>query len=373
MGNMYINVRPRDTFLFRDTTPFDKETTYFVEGMAMPYPSGIYGMLTTALMREGHLIPIKDKLMKQKSGGSQVSGERKTLEELQKENLKINSLYLMENRTLYLPAPLDLFTDGKEKIHKGVYKNGLLYPPIGKGEKLEKVQGKYISFSNFLNSYQKGETRTIELRGEDTFFGRYNKAGLEIDRATGSARNQHLYMAEMREAKKGVGYFVEAELLQEDLQDKQWKTDVMLGGRNRVSYLRQISGEEYCVNQLNRYAESVNDSEYVKLIFTTPYILEESDAVERCLEEKGIHVIARIAEKPLAIGGFDMAKGKRKMLHAAIPPGSLFLIKYDRFAGQKMKEIKYILNGLLDNDKNQAYRGFGRFLISKGGSEGWAT
>lgn len=377
MGYIYTKVSPRDTFLFRDGTPFDKKTTYFVEGMAMPYPTAIYGMLTTALMREGYLADIKNKLMEQETKGCRTSGEEKTLEQLQKENLKINGLYLMENETLYLPAPLDLFTDGNGRIYKGIYKNGLLYPPMGKTEKLEKVYGKYISLTNFLNSYQKGRTRAIELRGEETFFGKYHKAGLEIDRTTGSAKNQHLYMAEMRETKKGVGYFVEAELLWEELRDKEWKTDVILGGRNRVSYFQQLTGEEYGITQWNRYAERINESAYVKLVFTTPYILGTPDAVEKSLEKEGIEVAARVVEKPFAIGGFDMAKGKRKTLHAALPPGSLYLIKHEGFAGKKTKEISRILSRLLgddntyDKDIKQSYRGFGRFLILEGGIEGW--
>lgn len=366
-----MEIKPKDTFLFRDTMSMKKGTTNFIESMAMPYPSVLYGMLTTALMREGYLADLKAKLRHtdrgQRSGQrAQTAGEaQRWREQFLEQNLQLKCMFLEYDEEFYIPAPLDLFVDGQNRTYQGNYKDGLLYAPKCTGKKLEHVDGMFIRFSEFLYRYMKNDIKGISLREESHFWGHYSKAGIEIDNNTRSAKEDMLYFARMGEAREKTAYYVQAELKKEKFAMDDWKANVLLGGRNRTAYLKQLSTGDFRLKMLEKYKTITSESRLLKMIFTTPFILKDADDLDQIFEHNGIHVETRVTGKPLVLGGFDMASGKRKELQTALPAGSIYLLSSDKFLGKPFGKIESRLESLLQNSKNQYFRGFGRFVLSK--------
>lgn len=358
MNKIYLEVTAKDTLLFRDTMSMDMGTTNFIESMAMPYPSVIYGMLTTALMREGFLEELKSFLNRKPD--SLLKREK-----FLAEHLHVNSLYLSYDGELFIPAPLDLFVDGDGKVYMGEYEDGLLYPPKKNGEKLERAEGMFISFNDFRHHYVYGDLDAVVLRKESYFFGDYFKAGIAIDKQTKAAAKEMLYFAKMREPKTQTAYFAEAEIKEDILKEGTWRADVSLGGRNRTAYLRQLPEDDYRIGQKETYKNGRVDSKFLKMIFTTPYIMDEADAMEKNFENQGISVVTRVTGKPLVIGGYDMAAGRRKKLQTALPAGSLYLLSSEAFVGKTLEQVQMMLLDVQKSESGQTFRGFGKFILAE--------
>ena len=370
MNTFYFMVMPRDTLFFRDARPMEKAMTNYIESMAVPYPSVFYGMMCSALMENGQLGKVKAKLkeMEKEDKGTGNSSSGTGLEECLKNSLELCSVFVTSEEELYIPAPLDLFEGESGRVYAGMYEDGLLYPPDHCFEETETVQGKYISLYEFIHYYTREDFGRIRLYDEQKFFGRYGKAGLEIERGKRMAKEGHLYFAEMLESKENAGYLlkVEADIQEECMKtgEELWKSDALLGGRNRVAHIQQVNEDAYCLKQEREYWNRKCGSKRIKMIFLTPYIIMEESVPDK-LSESGIKVLTRVAGKPVPAGGFDMARGRQKELKTAMPPGSLFLLESEKFSDMSLNQIKELIDGALGCTQGQQFRGFGRFIISE--------
>lgn len=369
MNTFYFEVMPRDTLFFRDARPMEKAMTNYIESMTVPYPSVFYGMMCSALMEKGQLKEVKAKLEEMgksdKSTGSSRNGT--SLEECLKNSLELCDIFIISGGELYIPAPLDLFEGESKRVYAGVYEDGLLYPPDQYREETETVQGKFIRLFDFIHCYAKENFRGIQLHDEQEFFHRYGKAGLEIEKERRKAKEAHLYFAEMLEPKKDTGYLlkVRADIPEESLETKKglWKSDALIGGRNRVAYIRQVKEGMSYLKQEKEYWDKKCRSKRIKMIFKTPYIIDERFSEK--MSETEIKVLTRVAGKQMSAGGFDMARGRQKELKTAMPPGSLFLLESERFTDMTLNEIKELIDGAIGCTEGQQFRGFGRFIISE--------
>ena len=123
----YLLLTPYDNLFFRDGKPFDAGTSQWISSMNMPFPSTIYGAIFTHLMRQN--LELKNEIMQFKKGfTNKVKDEDKLENELIKKlesYLKIRNIYLYNKaqNTIYIPAPLDMFINEKERVDYGKFIN----------------------------------------------------------------------------------------------------------------------------------------------------------------------------------------------------------------------------------------------------------
>ena len=362
---MWLQIKPMDTLLFRDATIFDKGMSNIIESRRMPYPSVLYGAICTALMERGNLKELRNILIDKEPS-------KKELENKLQQSLKLKEVYMVKKNELYIPAPMDLFVDKLGKPYKGDFRDGVLYLAklCEENKKLKSVQGKYINFYDFLEEYPRKEGARFSIYEENFFWSEYQKIGLEIDPKTYKNKERYLYHVNMLEGNDNdISYLVNISLPGEVEKIKDWKTPIFLGGMARVAFLQQKTEDDPNVKLIKEYKELKNETDIVKLIFTQPVIFNQNsnEIVKKELpySNRKITVIGRAVGKPEYIGGFDMALKKEKEIQEGIPAGSVFLLKSEKFKGCTNKKIIEFLEEELEKIIEQPYRGFGNFLITE--------
>ena len=306
---------------------------------------------------------VRDISQKKNKGGS--------LDDEQKSALSIHGTYLMKNNEIYIPAPLDLFEDGEGRVYQGTYKKDRLYAPEYRDKKMAPGRGKFLSLKEFMYYYGEMRTRGLHLKDEGYFFGRYDKTGIEIDSRTKAAKEEHLYYSQMLEPKFGSAYLIMAEVKEESL-DEGWRRDVLLGGRNRVAHLESVSGYGRSLAEWKEYRDQRLETETVRLVFTSPCLVGNLEKLKQLWKNGGIEVKSMVTGRPETIGGYDMASERRKPLQTALPAGSVFLLKSDRFKDKTNWEIRdALLEKGFERECEQLFRGFGNFVIADGGDGIW--
>ncbi len=114
---------------------------------------------------------------------------------------------------------------------------------------------------------------------------------------------------------------------------------------------------------ISKVIEEVNKSYRFKLYFATPTIFSKNNNKTwwhpniKMLEEKlnvELSLVSASLGKPVAIGGWDAAKGRQKPLQKAVPAGTVYFFKL-----KERKKLSEDLEMPLQISDHEASSGFG--------------
>lgn len=348
MGRQLLKITPMSELFFRDGITMKQGTSNWLISKAIPNLSVFYGALISLQLRKGELGDILELIKK--------SVQEKNKKEIQdiidiklREKVKIHGIYLVADRELYMPAPLDLFYNEKEKVKKGEYKNGLIYPP--ETEELDEVwergDEKFIRLFHYDEKYRENNMENIKLYDSSKFFSYYHKVGLTIgDNRVNEEGN--LYFADMVTfAKKDMGYILDVEW-DETLSDLPEEEIIQLGGERKaalIEELRENSWEYEQWQELRKQEAQCQTDRLVKIVFTAPFLLPEGENNIISENETMVKIVASSMKKTDYIGGYNMAIEEQRKMRRAIPAGSIFLLEInEKIQGSIYDYIKKKLN-----------------------------
>lgn len=352
MGRQLLKITPMSELFFRDGITMEQGTSNWLISKVIPNLSVFYGALISLQLRKGEFGDILELVKK----SSQAENKKEIQDKIDiklRERIKIHGIYLVADRELYMPAPLDLFYNEKETVKKGEYKSGLIYPP--EMEKVDEVwergDEKFIKLFHYNEKYRKNDMENLRLYDSNNFFSYYHKVGLTIGNNRMNIEGD-LYFADMVTfVKKDMGYVLDVEW-EEPVSDLAEEEVIQLGGERKIALIEELREDswEYEQWQELRKQEEQCQTEctiegLVKIVFTAPLLLPEEENNIISENEKKVKIIVSSMKKTDYIGGYNMAIGEQRKMRKAIPAGSVFLLEIrEKIQGSIYDYIKKILN-----------------------------
>ncbi|NFI83639.1 type III-B CRISPR module-associated protein Cmr3 [Clostridium botulinum] len=356
-----MQIKPNDNLFLGSGKNFSKGENTWLGTRMIPYPSVFYGAICSTM-----LVQNEERRKKYIDNKDLDSDPRKYL------SLGNVYLYNEEDDEVYMNAPLDLYLDEYEECHYAIIKkikNNIncseermshlfFYEIEGKSQRADK---RFIEREIFYDSYYEFDG-SIELRESSDIVANSYKVGIERDKNY-VAREKHLYRIDLTEFKKEKWSY----LVEYNIKDSWWNGEtknikdgyLKLGGENKVCRFYAYEKNKKLMVYNNLYNQ-INDTEYVKMIITSPCIFEGNDYIPKF---KNTEVIAASTGKPYDIGGFDMALNIPKPMSKAVPEGSVYILKNKDFNNTSLKEIRKIIDDEVLIDKTYKKQGFGMFEL----------
>jgi len=344
-----IQISALDTLFFRDGKPFSMGENTSASGIFPPPPSVFYGALRTA-----HAAQI----------GCNLDGIQQTTTHIEIQDLN----YLLGNERVF-PLPLDLVklkndTSNKAKLLRPIAKETLKFreqPDIShilyRKEHIETIPKAVLSSFEF-EEYLNGKLKDFNYHSFENFIQTETKIGIARNFETRTASIGKFYRMDM----KRLHYFTEHQESKQfsflvTTNETELNPYVRLGAEGKIAILKDIS-------TINLNVQYKDESQYFKIYFQTPAFFHEGYIPNwsKYFPDLGISTITCAIDRPVSIGGFDMALRKPKKMFKAIPSGSVYYLHTTLTLG-KVKEylIEKNITKLTDERANE---GFGLFHIA---------
>lgn len=318
---MKLQLDPLDTLFFRDGRPFSMGEETYAEGLFPPAPATVLGALRSLWI------------------SSQLDQPGATLEDLARESLlKLNLDYFglgIAGKPVF-PAPFDLFfpkKDAPAKPMETIGKEAFISscPPevthLFRGdveEKTESIAGQLLD-ETAMNQYLEGGTaKDFETLPLKNFVKKEHKIGIGRKDGQNLTEEGLLFrlIANRLENKDGERLEFLVDVQGFDLPNfENSKTAVLPLGGERRSVMAKIA-----VFQLPTTASKITGKLF-KIWLLTPAPLDNWYPAELLEKYKGLKLVASAVGKPVAVGGWDVAKKQPKPMRRAIPAGSVFLFE----------------------------------------------
>jgi CRISPR-associated protein Cmr3 len=356
-----IQLKPIDTLFFRDGKPFTMGEDTFVSSAIMPYPSVFWGALYTSLLYSGKVDASSDI-----------------------DKLKIKAVYLFkeDNKDILLPTPMDLLLNKQDKVvFTDMGKYELVENPYFKGEKtnLKDIEGvlkvdekveqpvnTFILLSAFIASYSNMRLLgSIDIRKDNSFVKSNSKIGIGRDKDLRTADDGKLYRINMQEYEKEWSFLIDCDL--DTTIEMPPKGIVRLGGEGKMASFKVLTDEPDSITELNdsqaKIKQELKDKELFKVVFSTPFVYNGRELITELFNAEGVVLLSALMDKPISIGGFDMAakngKGMPKPMLKGLPAGCVFICCKEK--GVEINAFEQHLNKKL-NDYSK--KGFNNFYLT---------
>jgi len=344
---MKLFLQPTDTFFFRDGRPFTKGEQSEGHSIFPPHPSTILGALRSAYIAE-----LGDLSRFYSGGMRETIGTPESLCNA----IRLRSVLLANDRAnrleLFFPAALDLI-DRKDEprgngappsLHRLTPKrsdftsNGTLDYPLSwsTSESIESDVDGLLDMGAF-SRYLRGNDTPLLLTERATLIERESKIGIARSRETLSSEEQMLYRIEMSRFKDNdgsYGFVVDYEC-PESLPHRGL---LKLGGEGKSFVYQNIEVDmSPLFSHLDAVKTAIQSTGRFKLYFATPAIfkhgwlpswLSDYTLPGAYLPENAapisLRLITAAVDKPVPVGGWDMAKGEAKPTLLAVPAGSVY-------------------------------------------------
>ncbi|WP_230869117.1 type III-B CRISPR module-associated Cmr3 family protein [Iocasia frigidifontis] len=312
-----LKIKPNDNLFFGDGKRFDKGESAWLHSKLLPYPSAFKGAIASVMLK-------LNKIRRDNYIGKQYDAKNDP-----RKYLRIGRVFLYDekNYDLYMPAPLDLFINKKNKCKYGLFSkitknytsslNELEYLLYSPGKQFERVEDSYINHRSFYNSYLNTYDSIGFISREQIISSAY-KVGIQKDRKKGNAQEDHLYRIDLTEFKGDSWSY----LVEYDIKDKWWEGSkinslgdgyLKLGGENKSCKYYELSAEKI-INHYSKMDRLINETEFVKLYFMSPVIFNNGSFKPSFTDLKiDITVVGASTVKPYYIGGFDMKKKNQNL------------------------------------------------------------
>jgi len=355
-----IKIEPIDTLFFRDGKPFSMGDQSTAFGIFPPYPSTIFGAIRTGVIAQNqgfsHFLAGK------------MAPEIGTIED-SSASFKLKGVFLYNSADdyLYLPAPLDLFTEDKKKGKRTEIKE---LPPFLTNldydrfpfavdvEKAESVQNFYLLHTDF-SAYLNGSETEFDIYPEHSFYHIEYKTGIKINPRTKTVEEGNLYRVGMRRFKKE--WMLACDF--EGAPSLRNEGVLKLGGEGRIVRYETISLK--LPDNRQSVVKRIKETGQIKLYFATPALFRNGWLPdEEVINGPNYHLELLTASigSPLHVGGWDMAKnrgkGGHKPMMRAVPPGSVYCFGIEEGRPEDIyDELHY------HNLSQRAHEGFGLALV----------
>ncbi|PDO10556.1 MAG: type III-B CRISPR module-associated protein Cmr3 [Candidatus Reconcilbacillus cellulovorans] len=343
---MLFELRPADTFFFRDHRPFAVGEDSAAAGLFPPRPGTVYGALRTAyVLRHSDLETFyagRDEAVRAWMGTPSEKGR-----------FRLRGVFLKVGDDLLLPVPFDCVVVGKTGDSARRLK--LVYEPERAGwasdesawrlysnsrEKTESAAGMYVRLNDWKRHLFGGDEPMPAVQVYGRLVVREPKIGIALDPATRRARDEMLYRVEMgrfhEEEGRAVSLVAEAD--DDDAPDFADIPMLRLGGENRPWTLRQLRGslEVLTATERAEVSRRIRETGIARVVFLTPAIWKRGNRPERFDSETGVwriddglevRILTAALGRPVVIGGWDMARNRPKPRRNALPAGAVVYVE----------------------------------------------
>lgn len=338
------SLKPVDTFFFRDHKEFFSGSESTADNIFPPRPGTVYGALRSGYIHENGGFKAfyagTDDELKLWMGTPEKTGL-----------FSLRGVFIHDDQDIFLPLPLDYQVvsgiDGN-KNEEWAYplelvqeeipaSDGYQYRLYGvKSEKSHSATGAYISHSDWKKAHF--NTQPIRIYRKNRWIIEEDKLGIRIDRARGASEEGMLYNIKMGRFidNNKVGFIA----LSLPAQSPDFKNVRMLrmGGKNRPWTIEKLQGDFQLFNETERLQiiTKIKHDGIARLMLLTPAIWDQSSKIFDCNQRQFnfgegmlFDVIAQASDRPLLVGGWDIAGNKPKTRIQALPAGTVFYLRVD--------------------------------------------
>ncbi|MBP7892760.1 MAG: type III-B CRISPR module-associated protein Cmr3 [Firmicutes bacterium] len=370
MSDLLFSMACDETYFFRGGTPFTVGEDSFLPSVFPPNPSVMQGVVRTAIMR-GHGIDFAEyregRCSVCRCAASECTvlsavGSAGTHDDMR---LDVTGPFLTYEepggpKERLFKAPVDLVSMGDD-IGKLRPYDTPIHTDMGpvclpqSAERCKPLEHSWLGEAGLLK-YLKGQSPSLhQVHSEKAFLGKETRIGIARERSTRATHKGMLYSIEHVRLKQGYGLGARVA----NCPDVKLPAIVKLGGEGRLSRLAVSPWEEIPSHGI---APAINSCPGLfgqhgfKLVFLSPVRFEgESWLPEGFVarEREGVRIwegsirgiecsfVSMCADRPVRLGGWNMATGRQKPRHSYIPAGSVFYFITER-AGED------VVNALFD-------------------------
>jgi len=364
---MWLFIEPLDVLLFRDSRPFTAGETHRAKTIFPPTPYPFVGALRTSILIEQG-IDFED--YRNSRIDQKIHEAIGTPKDYDYGELQMCGPFLAQQGNkleVFFPLPYNLLGGEPVVVSKPLEKGleAARYNPLipevsftvplwvhaeGAGEELK---DKMLT-DNGLFWYLHGD---VGMQPQETrnLYSREIRVGIELNPGRSTAQEGRLYMAEFirlnREKRTGFLLRINAERLKEILDKEPLLSSgiMVLGGERRAAHyepaeLANSTFQELISPDGQRYKKlmeavkntRLNGKYRFKLYLASPAIfangwlpdfITDRTKLEGKIDGLQIRLVTAAVGKPLAIGGWDLAKRAPKPLLKAVPPGSVYFFE----------------------------------------------
>lgn len=292
MSNHNLVISAADTLFFRDGRPFTMgEDTYVGSINFPPNPSVLYGALYSTF----------------------------------KQDISVENIWLRdEGGTNYFALPKDLVVPkGTDKAKKLTLKNidfassaALSNNHFLVNNENKKVQdGSFLIGMINLKAYLRGKDESFSCTPLSSYLSSEIKMGIGRNNLTKITQDGMLYRIAMQRSELKIG--VSIKNLESTISDR---IPIQLGGEKKMAWVESsASSPDIAMPDL------AGDTRF-KIYLATPALFIEG-FMPKILEQKGLTLLTAAIDKPIHIGGWDIAGNRPKPMLQAVPAGSVYYVQ----------------------------------------------
>lgn len=370
---MRIFIEPNDVLMFRDGRPFSGGDDHFARGSCPPPPSTLYGALRSYILslKWSEFDSFTNQIEKipeniRKEIGTPLEPGTLTLKQFllaRTGNTGIEPVYPMpkdvsrqkgnDKKTMYLLSPQE-FTEVNIKTDMP---KGLLHMWYPTEDALEQSSG-FLS-STDMEKYLLGRSPENYI-DQKKIFDSEERTGIGKSKSTRSVKEGGLYSVGYFRFQKDAGFIADVN----GVQSMPGQGILRLGGDNRSARYTKTSWHDIPVEPIKKI---VGEKMRFKLVLISPAIFTngwlpgtiDSHTMSGQIGGVDAKLVGACLDRPIGIGGFDIARKMPKVMKKAVPAGSVYLFEVK---GSNINELfeKIWLNSISDE---RAQEGFGISLI----------
>lgn len=363
-----LKIKPYDNTFFRLGNNFEFKISNVIQTKNVAYPSTFFGAIFTAILANND--EFRERFL----------SVDKNTDHLEILNIKQIYLYDEKQGMTYIKAPRDIFINNNE-VKFGKFKeiksggSSISYPYYLEepyGNELERADCYFVSIKDFYDKYRYKVLDNIDLKQEDEIFIKNVKTGIALDKSTGIVKESLLYTIEQTEFKNitedyygndwsfVVEYAIDNNFLKKHAYPEVKNLDkgeLKLGGETKVCTYEIIENSD--INEFKSKTSQgfLKPGEKLKVILTSDSYFTKSFAK---LFNDDMKILALVNDKPIYIGGFDVAKNKEKAMYKGYSAGTVLLLQNE--SGKDINLQKYLDMRL----RNELKNGFNEYICVKG-------
>lgn len=377
-----LKIKPYDNTFFRLGNNFEFKISNVIQTKNIAYPSTFFGAIFTAILANND--EFREKFLAIKSNTDHL------------EILNIEKIYLYDEKQgmTYIKAPKDIFVNNN-KVEFGKFKeikdweSSMSYPfylEEPEGNEVERADHYFVSIKDFYDKYRYKVLNSIDLKHEDEIFIKNIKTGIALDNSRGVVKESLLYTIEQTEFKNitdryhgnNWSFVVEYKINHNVLKKYRYpqiedlnKGELKLGGETKVGSYEAIENSD--INEFNELMSNKRKEDILKPGEKLKVILISDSYFNKSFTElfnNNIEILALVNDKPIYIGGYDVAKNKEKAMHKGYSAGTVLLLKNK--SCKDINIIEYLDTKLTNKLKNELSEcinlknGFNQYIYVKG-------
>ncbi|MCK4762881.1 MAG: type III-B CRISPR module-associated protein Cmr3 [Candidatus Aminicenantes bacterium] len=368
---MRFNIKPLESFLFRDAKPFETGDT-IAEGIFPFLPSTLYGAVRGTVLAQrskyDDFLAGKDPEIKKQVGTPKSQGD-----------FSLKSQFLTDGEKNYFITPRDLVCDRKGDSDR-------LLPQV-------KAAGDYTSEKNVrglefyrtpdrsmaypeeswlhdLKSYLMGDFSSLQVKKKSDFFAMEEKTGIAVDKTTGTAEEHMLFT--QRRHRLLEEYRILSDFERLSLLDPK---GILTMGQDRRLFEYELVKADPILSPAEKeeIISRIDRSKKFKIFFASPAVfangwlpegVSKEDFSWEISKQLKIEIYAVFSGAPVSFGGWNHVYHIPRTMRRAISAGTVFYCRLA--AGDAAALFDHFFDRTISDYKEEHYdrQGFGHTFIA---------